>query len=61
MKENLKETMINVLSGLYALDKLQNIEELINTTDSDLVSKNKIKEILSQNDSLFKEDDLYEK
>lgn len=53
--------MINVLSGLYALDKLQNIEELINTTDSDLVSKNKIKEILSQDDSLFKEDDLYEK
>ena len=33
------KTMINVLSGLYALDKLQNIEKLINTTDSDLVLK----------------------
>lgn len=60
MKKEIKETMANVLSGLYALDKLQTIENLIDNTNSDLISKNKLKEILNQEELLFKEDDLNE-
>lgn len=58
MRKEIKETMANVISGLYALDKLQTIEELVDNTKSDSVSKNKLKEILKQEDSLFEEDDL---
>ena len=60
MKKEIKETMANVLSGLYALDKLQTIENLIDNTNSDLISKDKLKEILKQEDLLFEEDDLNE-
>ena len=60
MKKEIKETMINVVLGLYALDKLQSIEELIDSTESNSISKNRLKEILNQEELLFKEDDLNE-
>lgn len=57
MRKEIKEIMARVVSGLYALDKLQSIEELIDNTDSTLISKDKLKEILNQEELLFKEDD----
>ena len=60
MKKEIKETMTNVILGLYALDKLQSIEELVDNTESNSVSKNKLKEILKYDSKLFEEDDLDE-
>lgn len=51
MKKENKELMEQMLTAIYAKDKLEAVENLVNKTDADSVDKQKLKEILDNTDN----------
>ncbi len=54
MKKENKKLMEQMLTAIYAKDKLESIEGLVNKTGSDKIDKKKLQDILEDNpDDLF--------
>ena len=54
MKKENMELMEQVLTAIYAKDKLEAVENLVNKIDTDFVDKQKLKEIFDNTgDSIF--------
>lgn len=57
MKRENKELMEQMLTAIYAKDKLESVEELVEKTKVDKIDKKKLQDILNKRDTdIFDED-----